>query len=72
MTRSRKIIYAVEKNIRGGVTIYGENGIRRYFAKSISKAVHAYETQAEIEETIARHQIREDYYRRNHRYPVFD
>ena len=49
---SRKLIYAVEKNIRGGVTIYGENGIRRYFCKTVAKAVRAYRTQAIIEEVI--------------------
>ena len=49
---TRKLIYAVEKNIRGGVTIYGENGVRRYFCKTVAKAVRAYKTQAIIEEII--------------------
>lgn len=71
MIRSRKIVYAVEKNIRGGVTVYGENGIRRYFAKTRAKAVHMYQAQADIEETIALHQIAEDCYKRTGKYPRF-
>ena len=53
MMRSRKIIYAIERNIIGGFTIYGENGIHQYFAKSRKKAVHMYEAQADAEEQIA-------------------
>lgn len=56
--RSRKIIYAVEHDIIGGYTIYGENGIRRITAKSVAKAVRLYEAQAECEEAIAMHDVR--------------
>ena len=36
----RRLIYFVEKDIRGGVTIYGEHGVRRYYCRS-KKAVKA-------------------------------
>ena len=47
----RRLIYFVEKDIRGGVTIYGENGVRRYYCRS-KKAVKAYLTQAKTEDII--------------------
>lgn len=49
---TRHLIYAVEKNIRGGVTVYGENGVRQYFCRSAAKAVRAYAAQYAVEETI--------------------
>lgn len=48
----RHLVYAAEKNIRGGVTVYGENGVRRYFCKNVNRAVKAYIAQAAMEEQI--------------------
>ena len=49
---TRKLIYATEKNLRGGVTVYGENGVRRYFCKSAAQAVRCYRAQAEFEDSV--------------------
>lgn len=55
---TRKLIYGIGKDIRGGYVVYGENGVRKYYCRSPAKAVKAYETQAKLEEIIAEYIIK--------------